>query len=253
MTISSDYLKLLQSLLPAGKAWNRSEDSWLGQFLYALSEEFARVDQRSSELLTERDTRYSNELLIDHEKDLGLPDECSPEALILSERRLGAHSKLITLGQQTPAYFIELAAAYGWVITVTEYKPAWSGIAVSGDPCGEQNNLFYWKITIGYNGNNIIYFTSGSSECGDYLAYITTVDEMICRFNKLKPAHTTLLWDYDGPEFGTAFSSAFDSIITSEVNYLEGAFGQGFGLDFDVNFGGDFGFTEFDISFRKPN
>jgi len=252
---ATDYLRLLQSLLPRGKAWNREEGSVLTEFLHGNAEEFARVDLRSADLLIERDARYTSELLIDHEIDLGLPDECSPENQTIQERRRAAHSKLIALGQQNPAYFIELAAAYGWTITVTEYSPFWCGIMGAGDPCGDQWVIFYWKITLLYGsgvGGEIVYFLCGGSECGDLLAYLPGANAMLCHFNKYKPAHTVLIFDYDGPEYGYGFNSAFDSMPSSIENYLRGAFGQEFGLGVDVHLGGGFAYTEFAVDFRKP-
>jgi len=250
---ATDYLRLLQSLLPRGKAWNREEGAVLTEFLYGQAGEFARVDTRSNVLLTERDAQYASELLIDHEIDLGLPDECSPETQTIQERRLAAHSKLIALGGQNPTYFIELAAAYGWTVTVTEYSPFWCGVMGAGDPCGDAWVIFYWKITISYGGlGEIIYFICEGSECGDLLSYISGAESMLCQFNKYKPAHTVLIFDYDGPEFDLAFSSAFDAFVSGSIEYLEGPFSQGFSLGFDVCLGGSFDFHAFGISFKKP-
>jgi len=246
-----NYLRLLQSLFPRGKAWNRDEDSVLTEFLYGQAEEFARVDKRSDNLLQERDTRFSTELLVDHEIDLGLPDECSGDNLTIAERRLQAHSKLISLGQQNPAYFIEIAAAQGWTITITEYRPFWCGYGVAGEACGEQNNIFYWKATITLGGGEIIYFTSGSSQCGDPISYIVDTDSLICLLNKYKPAHTSLLFDYDGPEFTIAFSSAFDASPYSGSTYLTGGFSPGFAIGFDVGQPAGFDADGFDNGFEK--
>jgi len=228
-----DYLRLLQSLLPRGKAWTREEGSVLTEFLHGDAEEFARVDSRSADLLIERDTRYASELLIDHEIDLNLPDECSPENQTIQERRLVAHGKLITLGGQNPAYFIELAAAYGWDITITEY-------------------IFYWKITIGYGGGSVVYAMCGSSECGDWITFLPGVTSMICSLEKYKPAHTVLIFAYDGIEFDEAFNLAFDSLPSEGEAYLYGEFWRAFSSAFDVRYGGEYFADEFSGDFRKP-
>jgi len=247
-----DYLRELQSLLPKGKAWTRDEGSTSAEFLHGDAEEFAHVDERSDDLLQERDTRYTSELLIDHENDLGLPDECSPEGETIQERRLAVHSKLIALGQQNPAYFIELATAFGWTITITEYSPFWCGVMGSGEPCGDQETIFYWKITITIGSGNIVYFLSGSSESGDPLSYLPGTESMICTFNKLKPGHTVLIYDFDGPEYGIGFGPGFDSLPSETESHLEGCFSQGFGLGFNVNLGGGFNADGFGIGFKQP-
>jgi uncharacterized protein YmfQ (DUF2313 family) len=253
MRTALEYLRLLQSLLPKGFAWNREEGSGLTEFLHGEAEEFSRVDSRSDDLvLLERDTRFASELLVDHETDLGLPDECSAGNETIQERRRIANTRLITLGQQNPAYFIELAAAYGYTITITEYTPFWCGIGRSGDPCGDQKTIFYWKVTIAYGGENIVYFQSGSSESGDAISYIPGTTSFICMLNKYKPAHTTIIYDYDGPEFDEAFSSAFDALPSSDEDYLEGGFWRGFGQGFDVNYGGDFNTDAFGAGFKLP-
>lgn len=245
------YLRLLQALLPRGRAWNRDEGSTLTEVLQAQADELARIDGRSDDLLSERDTRLASELLAEHENDLGLPDSCSVEGETIQERRRAAHARLITSGQQNPAYFIELAAAFGWTVTVTEYRPFWCGVGVSGDPCGDQETIFYWKVTISYGGGDIIYFLCGSSESGDPLSYIPGTTSLICMLNKYKPAHTTLIFDYTGPEFDRAYSSAFNSLPSEDEDYLDGAFWRGFGLGFDVNYSGDFDLLAYGDGFRK--
>jgi len=250
---SLEYLRLLQSLLPRGLAWNRDEDSGLTQFLYGLGEEPARVDKRSERLLIERDTRFTTELLIDHELDLGLPDECSPEYQTIAERRLATHTKLITLGQQNPNYFIELAAASGWTITITEFKPFWSGVGAAGEECGDQEVIFYWKITIQYGEeSDIIWATSGGSVCGDLISTLLGLDNLMCSIARLKPAHTTVLFGYDGPEYSFSFGPAFDAMASSTETYLEGAFWHEFCFAFDVHHGGEYSTDSFGEDFRKP-
>jgi len=249
---ATNYLRLLQSLLPGGAAWNRDEDSTLTEFLLGVAEELARVDGRSADLAQERDTRYTSELLEDHESDLGLPDECSEEGQTIPERRSSVHTRLISLGGQNPAYFIELAATLGWTITITEYTPFWCGVHGAGDPCGDQKNIFYWKVTITYGSGDVIYFMAGSGAAGDPLSYIPGTDPLICILRKYKPGHTILTFDFDGPAFAQAFSSAFDSLLSDQTSHLQGAFNKSFGLGFDVNYGGDFDPDAFDVNFHKP-
>ena len=74
---SNDYLRLLQSLLPRGKVWSRAINARLTEYLYAEAEELTRIDNRSQVLLKEINTLTTNELIGDHETDLGLPDECT--------------------------------------------------------------------------------------------------------------------------------------------------------------------------------
>ena len=250
---TTNYLRLLQALLPKGRAWNRDDGSMLTEVLQAQADELARVDGRSDVLLNERDTRLTSELLIEHETDLGLPDTCSTEGETIQERRRAAHAKLIALGQQNPAYFIELALAFGWTITITEYTPFWCGVGGSGEPCGDQETIFYWKVSIAYGSGDIIYFLCDSSESGDPISYIPGTESLVCLLSKYKPAHTVFFFDYVGPEFDRAYSAAFDSLPSESEGYLEGAFWREFGSGFDVHYGGEFDRGAFDITdFRQP-
>jgi len=74
---------------------------------------------------------------------------------------------------------------------------------------------------------------------------------MICTFNKYKPAHTSLLWEFDGPEFGYGFGLGFDSLPSGTESHLEGEFWQAFGAGFDVHYGGSFSTDGFGEGFKK--
>ena len=248
----NDYLRLLQSLLPRGKIWSRAVGSRLTEYLHAEAEELTRIDNRAQKLLVERSTITTNEMISDHELELALPDECTRDAsLTLKERRLAANAKLTATGQQDPNYYIEIAARYGYVALVTEYAPAWAGIAVCGDACGPQDNLYYWKLTI-FTEEEPIVAVCGEATCGDGLQKISDlIDTVFCFVNKYKPAHTILQIALLGAGFSTGFSTGFDALPAQSVDYLSGGFTQGFSFGFNVNLGGSFA-DGFDIGFEKP-
>lgn len=231
----NDYLRLLQSLLPRGKVWARALNARLTEYLYAEADELARLDDRAQQLLIERNILYTNELILDHEADLELPDECTRDLnLSLLERRIAANIKLIDTGDQNKEYFIEIAALYGYVATITEYTPAWCGIAACGDPCGDQFNLFYWKLTV-FTEENPIIAVCGVTVCGDPLIKISVLLETVfCFAQKYKPAHTILLTAVAGPGFSTGFDTGFDSLPSSSV-LLNGGFDLGFSFGFPIN------------------
>jgi len=249
MKTAIEYLRLLQSLLPGGPAWNRDENSVLTQFLYGQAEEFSRVDARSNDLLNEIKTETTSELITDYEIDFGLPDDCTDPAETLIERRNILHTKLITLGQQDKQYFIDLAAALGYEITITEHKPFWAGIGAAGDPCGDQDVIFNWTVNALY-GAEIIYFLAGSGAAGDPLVRYPSLGLLECTINKYKPGHTTVNFIYTGPEFDQGFDNSFNSVPSEELEHLEGSFFRSFSNAFDVAYGGDFG-RGFDNNFNR--
>lgn len=220
------YLRLLQSLLPRGAAWNRDDDSVLSQLLLGEAVEFARVHERSDDLITERDVRNSSELLFDHELDLGLPDECFVGTPTVQERKDAAYAKLTFRGRQNKTYFIELTSEMGADIEIIEYQPFWCGVMGSGEPCGDQETIFYWTVITPWD----------------------TDSQVLCYLLKYKPAHTVLLFDYAQYAFNTAFSSAFD-IYFGGGNFDYYAFSSAF--DKTIGNIGDFAYYEFGGGFYK--
>jgi len=247
-----EYLRLLQSLLPKGKLWSRSPDARLTEYLHAEADELARIDDRSQVLLYERSTINTNELISDHETDLGLPDECTRDGTLnLSERRLAANAKLLATGQQDKNYFIKIANRYGYEATITEYSPFWCGIGACGDPIGSADNIFYWKLTL-FTSEIPLLFLCGEGACGDPLQKVSDlINVVFCFANKYKPAHTSLIIELLGAGFDEGFGTGFDALPAQSVDYLTGGFAQGFSLGFNVNLGGAFA-NGFDIGFNKP-
>lgn len=119
-----DYGATLRALLPTGEAWPRMPDLLRDQLLDALGETFARVHNRAQDLTEEADPRTAVLLLPEWEQALGLPDECAGQAETVAERQRRAHAKLISVGGHTFEYFIGVAAALGYAITISEHPPA---------------------------------------------------------------------------------------------------------------------------------
>jgi uncharacterized protein YmfQ (DUF2313 family) len=249
----NDYILMLKSLLPIGRAWTADKDSNLYNLLYAQSEELSRIDDRFDKLMLEADTRYADELILNHETDFGLPDECTDSSSTLTERRNECHTKLLARGGLTKFYYEELAASYGYNIQIKEFTPLWCGIGTCGSPCGDQWVIFVWQVSIDYSSGVYVFFTSGTSVSGDPLIKVAGIDTLICLLNKYKPAHTIIKYVLDGYEFDSAFSNAFDSYpTTTTTDWLEGAFNKSFGIAFDVHYGGAFNWDAFSSSFDKP-
>lgn len=204
------YLDLLLSLLPKGKAWNRESDSNLYNFLYGNADELSRIDGRINDLLIERDTRTTTDLITNHETDLGLPDECSEENLILIQRRNIAHARFVDLGKLTSTWFIEFAELLGYTITINEYAPAWAGVMVAGDTCGDLFILHRWLVYVDHDSPNI--------------------KVLKCSFRKFKPGHTLVFFRFSGAGFSRGFSRGFNAIKTG----IEGGFSKGFSIGFST-------------------
>jgi len=249
---AADYTRFLKSFLPRGAAWNINPDSILGEFMQALADELARIDARSYVLRDESDPRLASELLLDHERDLGLPNECTEEGTTIQERRAAAYTQMISLGKQTKEYFQDIAEAFGYTITITEYTPFWTNIGVSGESIGDQENLFYWTVNIDASVEPVL-FLSGASESGDSLQKLAGYDAIGCLIQRFKPAHTIVDSVVVGPPFSIEFDTSFDSIPSDGLTSFSGAFlGYAFSSAFDVLIGGAFSKDAFDSNFVIP-
>lgn len=182
------YLQQLQALLPGGLAWPREADTVLAKLLSGLAEEFARVDTRADNLVDEADPRTAWELFEDWERVAGLPDICVGELETIQERRDAVMRVVTSIGGQSSAYFIEVAARLGYEITITE-----SPVYQSAFGFTEDEWLFVWQVN---SAEAPVYeFAAGASVAGEPLRnWGNTLLE--CAIEQLKPAHTYVLFSY---------------------------------------------------------
>ena len=192
---ADDYKHQAQKLSPKGAAWPIDEpESLLNKLLGALSIESERIDNRAEDLLKEVDPRQTSELLADFERLCGLPEGCYPVPESTIERRNAVIAKLLARGGQSRQYFIDVAASLGIPITIEEFEPLKAGFR-AGDRCYSQEWRWVWRV---HAPSVTIYkFRAGQSKAGDPLA--TWGNKMLeCIIKRLKPAHTKVLFAYDG-------------------------------------------------------
>ncbi len=227
-----DYVKLLKALLPRGRAWSR-ESGDLTKLLTGTSRELVRADTVVGSLLSERDTRTADALLPEHEEDLGL----AAGSLTKAQRRAAAHAQRTAMGGQDPAYFVRVAAALGYTITIEESRPAWCGIAVVGDPCGDQDALFTWLVRVQY-----------SASYPD-----PTGADLLALLEKLKPAHTQIVLLMASPGFSRGFRKGFDALpaLTPAQLAVGGFRWRGFSKGFNLKYGGGFKYGSFSRGFNN--
>lgn len=117
------YAEQLFSLLPTGAAWPREEGTVLSGIVGVMAGEFARLDERAMALIDEGDPSKTEEALPDHERVAGLPDPCAGDVQTIEGRRERLLQKLFMRGGQSRPYLIALAAALGYEISITEFRP----------------------------------------------------------------------------------------------------------------------------------
>ncbi len=189
------YLQLLQALLPQGVIWPRDPDSTLGRLLLALAQDLARLDRRSDDLIDEADPRTSFELLPDWERVCGLPDVCSEMGENLERRRDAVTAQITAAAGQSRNFFVGLARAHGYQITIQEFHPFRAGSSRAGDRAQNSDWAHTWQVNAPQT--TVFPFKAGSGAAGDRLQDWGN-QKLECVIKRAKPAHTTCLFGYGG-------------------------------------------------------
>ncbi len=203
-----DYIDPLSQLLPQGQAWPKWDTgSLLMKFVAGCAQIFGDVDSRASDLLErESDPRLTIELLPDWERNFGLPDDCLAEPVSIGDRQQALTQRMTLQGDQSRQFFLDYASAIGQKIQVIEHSPFMCGVSQCGDTrgltdsgqprweVGGPNMRFYW--TIAPDHPRLTWFRTGQSACGEHLLTIGIFTDAECIWNRLKPAHTELAFDF---------------------------------------------------------
>lgn len=189
------YGRQLGQLLPPGAAWTQEPESNLQRLLRALGQSLARVHLRNDALFRETDPRQTYELLDRWEAVLGLPDNCSLEgSQTVRERVQAVVAKLISLGGQSRAYFLAVAAALGYVnATITEYQARRHGRARMGEPYGGEDWEEAWQLNL--PEQQVAVRQYGQAVLGEpYQVWGDT--RLECIVSRDKPAGSIVLFSY---------------------------------------------------------
>ena len=193
MATSEEYKRQALKLLPQGLIWFFDDDKNVAKLINALADEMEVVDGAAEAFLNDFFPDTTSQFLPDWERVAGLPDPCSGLAATIGLRRQDLLTKLTSIGGQNRQYFIDLAASLGYTITITEFNPFRTGISRTGDALNGVDWQHAWQV----NGveNEIQYFRVGVSATGDALRSWGQT-RLECLLNRLKPAHTILLFEY---------------------------------------------------------
>lgn len=188
---SADYLQQLMALKPTGRAWPDDPATRQNQTLAALGEELARLDARARGLTEELDPELTYELLVDFERNFGLPEACKVTPETLAGRRFALHEKITRQGTQSRDYFIQVARALGFTITITEFDTHSVNSAVN-QPLNNET----WRSAFRVNApQQIVSRKTVQSGVNEALASWGN-DLLECVINRLKPAHTRVIFAY---------------------------------------------------------
>jgi uncharacterized protein YmfQ (DUF2313 family) len=184
------YVRQLLALLPPGAAWRR-EPGTLVQLLTGLADELGRVDGRGAALIDESDPRTTFETLSDWERVYGLPDPCVGGSPSTPQRRASLVAKIVGLGGQSPAYFIAVAAALGYTVTITEFSPADVNDDVD-QPIEGDAWAYAWQVNAPLHS---VFEMTVEDGVDDPLAAWSALP-LECTLAALAPAHTIPIFTY---------------------------------------------------------
>lgn len=132
-------------------------------------------------------------LLPDWERVYGLPDACLADVdSSVSSRVAAVIDKIRRGGGLSRQFFIDLAAALGYVISITEFVP-FTVVSKVTDALYDTDSRYYWRVNLATAAPPRA-FTVLDSVTTPLVIYQTGLIE--CLLQKLKPAHTELLFAY---------------------------------------------------------
>ena len=193
---AADYVAALRELMPPGPAWTDTPSAAVTMLFEGLAQELARVDARAWQLIEEADPRTTRELFADWERVAGLPDPCVvalAEPQTHAQRRAALVSKLVQRGGASRAYFIEVARALGFVISISEgWQRRYTVRSAVNASLQGTGWAYTWTIHAALSKTRTL---KVNGRVNDPLAsWGNTLLECVMR--RLAPAHTTLLFSY---------------------------------------------------------
>lgn len=200
-TSNLKYFKLLRKLFPKGWAWNakRLDDTTLKKLISSLSFEPCRIEEEAIKFLNDVYPNTTTDLLEDWERVLSLPDECDLDLdKTVTERQERVMQVLTSRGGQSPNFFINLAAQFGFdigVIDVIDHTPFRAGIARVGDRLTNGSWLYTFTIEIPADAGGLKRFKASEGRAGDVLLAASN-PTLECLIQKHKPAHTIALFAF---------------------------------------------------------
>lgn len=119
-----DFQQAALNLLPSGPAWPRDLAGILARAMGAIGDLFASFHHDAAVIVdSELYPPSTAALLAEWELDYGLPDPCTPQPQTVEQRIQALLAKITDLGSLSRQKYIDLAAALGFTITITEFRP----------------------------------------------------------------------------------------------------------------------------------
>ena len=149
------YYNSLVKLLPKGKLWQFSKDSYFGRFLRGISVEFSRLADKVKEMIAESFVKTSDQNIIDWEDEAGI---MSPSAATLQRRRENVLFVFFTDNLNSFEFLINSLFLIGFVALIRKEKPLYVADFRAADRCNSYDWLtcFLIDVTAKTDGTSIV-------------------------------------------------------------------------------------------------
>ncbi len=196
---AADYHDMLLRLLPRGIIWDRAREGRLGAIFAACAQELARLEGDAARALVELTPATSTEALEDWEQELGLPDECAPDAQSLDERRAAVIRKLQRGTGMDKGFYLRLLREYGFEnVFISERTPFMADRGRADDLCFSDWGPHEMYVTIPDTVRTMRFRTGASRNPERLLDWKETGIE--CVIAREKPAHTRVVFNIADPQ-----------------------------------------------------
>lgn len=197
----ADQALMLARHMPTGKLWEAvfNNDKNLGKLVAGLAVEYYRLSVLIKKVETEMDINQINDLILEWEKSVGIPDDCFSINTDLATRRLQVLGKFSNFsGVQKAEDFERVAAIFGFTVTVAPASVAFATPVLFplGFPIIFFNSIKAVRHTIVVN-----YPDGGQSEVVFPLAFPIPFQTdatafLRCIFEVLAPANVEVIFDF---------------------------------------------------------
>ncbi len=200
----------LVGLMPRGFAWHMGKDGNWWRLFSAYAEGFLAVYDMFRSLVAEADPSTTS-CFGTWEYELGLPIN-GLERDSANGRRDEIFRIARKAGDNTVPYFKSLAALFGANAQIYEY---WKNPGnFDGVDFGDDNPNFYWMVEIEAEPDDWTVCTCNDT-CNDYLA-LWWNGPLEGLFDKVKPAHTKVVYSYVNPGIMGLLTEDGESILTED-------------------------------------
>jgi hypothetical protein len=225
-------LEVLQAHFPLGMAWDAFRTAGKNAYalLSALAESFEDAWESLCFLVSELDPRTTDQLIVEWETAVSLPDRCLPTYSTLQERRDWVMWRLNKKRWNTAQDWKDLALLFGFEIDIT---PGWL----------VQKRALFWDDTSGHFPTFPLAFDN-FPKLGRFRVYIDVIgasfhgfqygendnpgfpipfedgpiafQDFKCLIDRVRPANVVIIWN-DNPLRNGCYSELFEDVFSEEL------------------------------------